>query len=203
MTLASEQPPAGGRRYGNFLSIGHRGKGVPYASDPSARADGGANHGFRNLKGDPSGLSQVPELVEDAPLRALVAAINRPQTGLFTIGCVSGRVAVDGRHRIRGYVEFAVNSGVFIEKASNYFPIFFQFERRLNAVGYQDPVQFRWELEGATFLEAGVSGFSMVVYIDTPACDAAEDAQMFWARALDVLGRFLSAIPIQPGQPIY
>lgn len=96
--------------YRNFLSISYKGKGIPYGGLGEPRDDGGANFGFKDLKGNPALIASVPELQNDPDLKALVAAINRPDTGLFSVGCVSSVIAEQQGHRRSGYIEFAINS---------------------------------------------------------------------------------------------
>lgn len=76
----------------DFFSIRHRGKFVPYGRAGEIRADGAANHGFRCAKGCPDALDWIPELKRDVALDALAREINHADTGLLTIGCVSGKV---------------------------------------------------------------------------------------------------------------
>lgn len=76
----------------NVLQIEQSGKGIPYGGTGEIRPDGYANHGFKNLKGALQRLEDIPELQRDAELRHLVAAINGPETGLLSIGCLSAPV---------------------------------------------------------------------------------------------------------------
>ena len=113
--------PRGSASYLNHLTISHRGKGIPYGGLGEIREDGGANHGFRNLKGRPHLIDLVPELRSDPALRSLVLTVNAAHTALFTIGCVSGPVPdTDGHgHRYSGYIEFALNSRSAVEDGSS------------------------------------------------------------------------------------
>jgi len=52
--------------YAVWLTLGHVGKGIPYGGHHGeVREDGTTNHGFKNLKGWPHLLADVPELQND------------------------------------------------------------------------------------------------------------------------------------------
>ncbi len=97
-------------RHSNYLSIRHRAKPIPYGGDGVLREDGDANYGFKYVKGDEAALRAIPELAKDSALLDLALAINSHQTGLFSVGCVSGPIDDDQGHRDSGYIEFAINS---------------------------------------------------------------------------------------------
>ena len=61
-----------GQPYAVGLTIGFQGKGIPYGGFGHIREDGGANHGFKLLKGQPRRLDEIPELKQDAAMRELV-----------------------------------------------------------------------------------------------------------------------------------
>ncbi len=187
--------------YLNYLSIHQSGKGVPYGgSDP--RQDGTQNFGFKNIKGTPQGVALIPELHDDAPMRELVAALARPDVGVFTIGCVSGPAERNGEVQLCGYVEFCLNSQSAIGDASAYFPPFFHFDRFLHKTGFSTPVMFTWELMGATFDEEQVHGFTCTVYVNTDYCDSRAQAEVWWAESMACLREGLCTIPPYT-DPIY
>lgn len=188
----------------NFLSIRHRGKGIPYGGLGEARPDGDANYGFRCAKGRPEVLDWIPELKRDPALDALVRNINRDDTGLLSIGCVSGKVADEKGFRYSGYVEFAFNSRQAIADAANYFPVFFHFDRCLQEHGFAEQAIFNWVLEGATFLEADrASGFTCTVVINTAYAADSGIADASWATCLEWLGHYLSSVPSQGEDTLY
>lgn len=191
------------RRYTNVLTINHDGKGIPYGGSGEPREDGSANYGFKNLKGALERLSEIPELEADAALFSLIEAINQPDTGLLSIGCVSGAVADERGHRVSGYVEFAFNSETLIADATHYFPVFFHFDRALLEDAFAYDVHFYWELMGATFHEAQAAGFTASVTINTGYHETPQAAQTAWDEALSTLARFLSSIPPGPGRRLY
>ena len=114
----------GTAKYMNYLSISQRGKGIPYGGTGVLREDGDTNYGFKYLKGNEPGLRQVPELIKDPALLELALAINHPESGLFTVGCVSGQSKDPNGFPDCGYMEFAINSRSAIADATSYFPIF-------------------------------------------------------------------------------
>ena len=66
--------------YSNDLTLSAHAKSIPYAADrqPAGLAETSKppNYGFKNLKIKPSLIETIPELVDDAGLRALVEMIN-------------------------------------------------------------------------------------------------------------------------------
>lgn len=183
-------------RHSNHLSIRHRGKAIPYGGVGVLREDGDANHGFKYVKGDDTALRSIPELAHDPDLLELALAINAPQTGLFSIGCVSGQEKSGRGHRTHGYMEFAINSRSAIVDAKSYFPIFLRFDHFLNDVGFSAPASFNWELEGATFVECDDSvGFTCSIFIDTDYSPTRESAAGVWSESLGALGYFLQSVP--------
>jgi len=182
--------------YSNYLTIRHRGKGIPYGGNGEIREDGDANYGFKYVKGNETALRQIPELARDPALLQLALAINASTTGLFTVGCVSGPVDDDRGHRDSGYMEFSINSRSAIANAQNYFPIFFHFDRFLHEAEFSAPTSFNWELEGATFLERDQSaGFTCSITINTHYSPTREEATHLWAESLEALGYFLQSVP--------
>ncbi len=203
MTDVAIGPESDAPLYQNILAIASRGKAIPYGSSGSVRADGQANFGFKNLKGHPELLNEVPELASDPALRSLVAAINAPTTGLFSVGCLSGVVHDDHGWRMTGYIEFAHNSRQAAADAASYFPVFFHFDRLLQNSGFGHQVQFYWELCGAHFLDAASDGFTAAVTMNTHPFATMEGARDAWRAACGILEVLLVAIPPHTGEPIY
>lgn len=190
--------------YSNNLSIRHRGKPIPYGGDGVLRDDGDANYGFKYVKGDETALRSIPELVKDPALLDLALAINSPKTGLFTVGCVSGRIDDERGHRDSGYIEFAINSKSAIADAKSYFPIYFHFDRFLHDANFSAPAHFNWELEGATFTESeNSSGFTCAIFINTGYSPTREDASHIWTESLGALAYILQSIPVEQSDFIY
>ncbi|MER8457670.1 hypothetical protein NKH24_16435 [Mesorhizobium sp. M1300] len=181
--------------YLNELSIDHRPKGIPYGPT-GLRPDRSENFGFKNLKGELHRLAEIPELAEDPALYGLVSKINQPETGLLTIGCVSGPAINEDRgFRFSGYVEFAFNDADKIADAADYFPVFFHFDRALHVDKFAEQVRFDWELKPANFVEADTGGYTMTIIINTAFHKTEATARVAWNTALDWLGDFLSSVP--------
>jgi hypothetical protein len=185
----------------NVLEISPRKKTVPYEGE--TRRDGGTDHGFKNLKLHPELLDTVPELELDPALRKILAAIDRPATGLFSIACES-RVIADARgSRLSGYLEFALNCRDDAGDAARYFRIFYDFDRRLRRQCFQDAVSFQWVICPTRFVEAQLDGFAAEVRVDTAYQTDPASAYESWRRALAALEATLIAVPHGAGLPIY
>jgi hypothetical protein len=189
--------------YRNYLSLNHEHKTIPYGGTGEVREDGDANYGFRDIKGDNTLLSSIPELQRDAALMALVQAINAPQTGIFSIGCVSHNIEDKNHFRHSGYIEFSFNSASRIADADNYFPIFFNFERLLDQSSFAPRVEFNWELYFSTFIDKGVSGYTCRINLNTYFCETRQAAQQAWEDTLEVLGTYLGRISNQHEDHIF
>lgn len=197
--------------YQNLLTIKFDGKGIPYGGQGVARTDGSANYGFKDIKGRPERIAEIPELQDDSALRQLVTAINRNDTGLFSIGCVSDATQYPQGYGHSGYIEIAWDSCEQVSDMSNYFPLFFHFARFLKTSGFDRRVKFLWELMGANFSSAGldmqsVSGSTAAIFVSAGLEENAAEALRSWEDAMSVLGAYLGTIPPQPGRrltPIY
>jgi hypothetical protein len=190
--------------YRVWLTIGHGGKGVPYGGmHGEARDDGTSNHGFKNLKGRPHLLSEIPEIQNDPALHELVRVINEPENGLVSVGCAGWPVSEDQGHRWSGYIEFAINSAEMIEDARSYFWFFFHFDRMLHNNQFDQMVNYNWELEGANFHPARADGFTCTIWINLPYVETAEAAFDAWQMALDPLIPLLGGYPVQEGRPLF
>jgi hypothetical protein len=187
--------------YQNFLSILHGGKAVPYGG--AQRPEGTTNHGFRPLKDKLEEVALIPEANKDESLAKLLAKINAPDTGLFSVGCVSGDVTETAGYKVSGYIEFAINDKKWTADAINYFKIFFHFTQKLIELKFTEKVTFNWDLLGATFFEANCSGFTCSVTVNTHFHATQELARNCWVNALAVLGDHLVEIKEQQFQRIY
>lgn len=197
--MSDEQPPS----YTNSLHISQEGKGIPYWGDGVLRDDGDANYGFKNLKGHPERIAEIPELTRDEPLRDCIALLNEPGSAFGTVGCVSATVHEPRGHRVSGYVEFAFDSAEKVSDAGNYFPVFFHFDGALHRNRFDDKVHYHWELMGATFRRTDTLGFTVTVTVNTGWYETAEDAGIVWANGIDFLAGFLRHVPSEGGTPIF
>ena len=191
------------QRYQLGLTIGHHGKAIPYGGNGEARSDGGANYGFRSLKGHPERLAEIPELQNDPSLQSMIQAINEPQTAFWSVGCDSGIYSAAAGQAMQGFVEFAINSQQVAADARTYFAIFFNFDRMLHGSDFGEPVAFNWELDSAYFADADVDGFTMTVWVRTSFYPSEDEAREAWGRSLCALTQFLSGVPSFDGTPIY
>ena len=181
--------------YRNYLSLKHEQKTIPYGGIGEVREDGDANYGFKNIKGNNSLLNTIPELERDPALMTLIRAINTPQTGIFSVGCVSDSHEDNHHFRHSGYIEFSFNSVSHIANAGNYFPFFFNFEHLLNDKGFVNKVEFNWALQPVTFIDKGVFGYTCTIFLNTYFSESKLIAEKVWKETLDVLGKYLSSIP--------
>jgi hypothetical protein len=188
------------------LTISHRGKGIPYGGyhDGEINEDGTPkNRGFKNLKGRPDRLQEVPELEDTSGLYELVELINRPENGLVSIGCAGWDMSDANGHRWGGYVEFAINSAELVQDAQSYFPIFFHFDRMLHESAFDETVNYHWELEPAHFSPANVEGFTCAVHVYTPPAASVAEAKGAWQAALGPLTSFLRGFSSRGGTPLF
>ncbi|MGH8500517.1 MAG: hypothetical protein ACRERV_17150 [Methylococcales bacterium] len=183
------------------MSIRFRGKGIPYGAGD--RENGDRNHGFMNLKSDLALLLEVPELQTDVDLMQLMATINAPETGLFSVGCLSGSQTDGDRHWMTGYVEFAWNSISQSREVQNYFPVFFCFGRLLNDCQFAEPIRFHWQMEPAHFFESNSDGWTCSITITTRGFATIDEAKQCWAEGIHLLAEYLSSIQIEGTDSIY
>lgn len=191
-------------QYSNVLQINQGGKGIPYGGIGQIREDGEANYGFKNLKGSPERIAEVPELQDDDALRDLIVSLNQPESAFATIGCVSGPVHEQQGHRVSGYVEFAFNSVEAVADAASYFPIFFHFDRALHSLKFDDQVHFHWELMAATFVFlVEARGFTMTVTVNTGWYADEAGATLAWQNGLNFLAKYLTQVPRAEGPSLF
>lgn len=190
--------------YSNQLRIEHKHKGIPYGGNGQLRDDGDANYGFKYAKNNEPLLRSIPELKRDADLYNLAICINSLETGLFSIGCVSGVIDDAEGHRKSGYMEFAINSCSAISDARNYFSIFFHFDSMLNKSGFGCPFAYSWELQPATFTEhPNAVGFTCSVFLNSHYSSTQNEANKIWSQGLSTLGNYLKSYPSNQQDYIY
>ena len=171
---------------------------VPYGA--ALRSDGSGNFGFKNLKLNPALAAEVPELHADPDLRALVLAINAPETGLFSLGCASEDIEELSGHRVSGYVAFAWNEIYAASSWRWYGSMFHNLKKLLEKTGFDQPFEFDWIIGRTAFCNRGVAhGWAATVRLNTDICDSREKARMVWARSLSALSTVLGAVPSRRG----
>lgn len=189
--------------YLNTLQVSFRPKGIASGAPAITRADGGTNYGFKDLRGHPELIDTVPELQRDAELRALIVAVNAPETALFSIGCLSAPVEKEQGFGTTGYIEFALNSRSAITDAANYFPVFFHFAQMLHREGFCERVLFGWELSPVHFGDVRCDGFSATITVNTDHYSTSAEASVCWKKSLAALQRFLPAVIVSGNDPVY
>jgi hypothetical protein len=181
-----------------FLSIKNGGKGIPYGGSNEERPDGSRNHGFKPLKSAPEEIAEIPEAQGVTALKNALIALNAADSPFVTVGCEKAFGKNDSGHWGSGYLEFAFNYAELIADAAFYFKLFFLFNQRYCQQKQPVGVQYNFELEGATFLAANVSGFTISAWIHAGTYPTEECARAEWAEALDTLVTFLREQPIPP-----
>jgi len=193
--------------YSNDLTLSAHAKSIPYAADrqPAGLAETSKppNYGFKNLKIKPSLIETIPELVDDAGLRALVEMINKSESCFFTVGCASERVQTAEGHHRQGYLEFAWNCASCIQDAINYFALYFHFNKSLLVQGFNQPVQLKRNIQEVTFSAVEVHGFSCSIQVKTRSLSSAEAANQAWQLSLRMIQSYLETVETNRSSPIY
>ncbi len=180
------------KSYLNSLMIRQDFKGIPYPPS-NFREDGSKNFGFKNLKSKDANEEEIPELEDNSDLKYLINSINSPSSGLFSIGCLSSPVEENSKFRHTGYVEFCINSRNFISDATNYFPLFFHFDKALHEGDFSEEIKFDWVLMMASFFEKNIDGFTCSIYINTNWNDSASGAKTQWGIAAVFIANYLKS----------
>ncbi len=179
-----------------FLSMKNGGKGIPYGGADEDRPDGSRNHGFKSLKSNPA--EAIPEAQGITALKNALIALNAADSPFFTVGCEKAFGKNDSGHWVSGYLEFALNYGELVADAAFYFKLFFLFNQWYWQQKQEVGVRYQFELEGATFLDANLSGFTITAWISAGTYPTKELAQASWEEALDTLVTFLRQQPAPP-----
>jgi hypothetical protein len=189
--------------YRNLLSVSPLGKAIPYAGTGEPRPDGGANFGFKDLKGKPERLGDVPETQEDRALADVMRAINAAHTGVFSIASMSELTTCTGGVQYSGYLEIAFNSRHQVEDPARYFDLYLRFDRLLAARAFPYAVDFEWELCPAHFSAGDVGGYSVAVRVRTACSPDSERAYESWEAAMSALAELFDQVPAERADPMY
>jgi len=179
------------------LSIRNRTKAVPYPGS-GIRADGHENYGFKPLKGRIGEVESIPEVQDNPALSNALKALNDESGLFFTIGCEKSCNQESAGFWMRGFLEFSFNYIELVTDAQNYFKLFFDFTHLFWELPPEAVVQYHFELEGSTFTNVSVNGFTVVVWITTLPLPTEEATKKAWAWALDTLVKYLKSLPINP-----
>ncbi len=184
------------------LSIRNRHKGIPYFG--GIREGGSVNYGFRPLKGKPVEAAEVPEVQDEEHLKNALVVINDSNTAFFTTACEKSFNHDDNGFWAKGFLEFSYNYTEMVTDAQNYFKLFFEFNRSIWQQGFNEPVQYHWELEGAVFTDCNsCTGYTACVWIATADFDNQSDLRSVWGKSVDFLVDFLREIPLADLRTIY
>ena len=148
-----------------FLSIKNGGKGIPYGGADEDPPDGSRNYGFKSLKSNPAETGKIPEAQGITALENALIILNAAISPFFTVGCEKAFGKNDSGRWVSGYLEFAFNYGELVADAKFYFNLFFLFNQWYWQQTQQIGTRYNFELEGATFLDANVSGFTITAWI--------------------------------------
>jgi len=189
--------------YSNELSLSAQAKAIPYASDCLVGPDSVTNYGFKNLKIKPSLIETIPELENDASLRALVTTLNACESSFFTAGCDSKLHCTSAGYYRQGYIEIAWNCTQCVQDAINYFALYFHFNKSLLVQGFNQPVQLKWNIQEVTFSAVEVHGFSCSIQVKTRSLSSAEAANQAWQLSLRMIQSYLETVETNRSSPIY
>jgi hypothetical protein len=185
-----------------IFSIRNHYKAVPYPGS-GPRPDGSENHGCKIIKGRVADVDLIPEVLDNSALKNAVIALNDRATPFLTIGCEKScnKAKVGDGYWMRGFLELAFNYAPVMADAQNYFKVFFDFTHWFWDQPKAAIIEYEFQLEGAQFLEKGVQGFSLVLWINTLVLPTEEEAKKAWGWGLDTFVKFLMTIPDKPTIP--
>jgi hypothetical protein len=106
-------------------------------------------------------MAAIPEAQGITARKNALIALNAADSPFFTVGCEKAFGKNESGQWVSGYLEFAINYGEFVADAAFYFKLFFLFNQWYLGQQQQVGVRYNFELEGATFVDAGVSGFTI------------------------------------------
>ncbi|MEL6491238.1 MAG: hypothetical protein AAFQ95_14875 [Cyanobacteria bacterium J06621_3] len=119
------------------------------------------------------------------------------------MGCSSELISSYEGHYREGYLEFAWNCASCVQDAINYFALYFHFNKSLLTRGFNQPVQFKWIIQEASFSDADIHGFSCSVHVRTRSLSSPEQANQAWQLSLRMLDAYLSRVETLQSKPIY
>lgn len=186
-----------------ILSIDPGFKTIPYS--PAERPEGSTCHGFKLLKGKPDADARAIVEVSDLPCLAdAVVAINLPETSFFTVGCEKAFNQEGDSFWMRGYIEFCFDYVNLAGDAAAYFVAFFHFSEFVRERGFNEPVQFHWELQSCSFLDAEREmGFACTVWITTANGPSEPVVRTAWCSAVTLLAEYLRGLSMHGARRIY
>ena len=175
------------------LSIRQRVKGLPYFGGP--REGGSTNHGFQLLKNSGLAVDSIPEASDEPSILRLLEILNAADSPFLSLGCEKVLTENDGRWFKRGYIEFTIDSIEIAGDARSSFFVFYQFDKYLNQVHFNEPITFHFELEGNALDRVNAAIYSVICWITTNTwTDSPEETNLLWAKGVDVLATFFQTM---------
>lgn len=193
----------GGRRYFRTLdsfmnvqtSIGilDRVKDVPYPVDFRPDSIG---HGFKDLKGKPHLVADIPELSNMLGMQRAVRNLCLPDAPFFSIGCEK-RFDMEGdrRHCGGGYIEFAFN----FERAaqySNYLKLHDTFMKSRSFKSLTGPTTFEWTVSPINMRDHGICIQSCTVRVFVSDRKTPDRAVKALNQGFEAFGAFIGSIQV-------
>ena len=176
------------------LTIDERVKSIPY---PAASGDGYQTFAFKPLKGKLDKISKIHEAKDHKPMVDILSVLNRDESPFFSIGCEKAFNGGGRSHWVRGFFEFAYNYVEGVSDATNYFPIFFYFNKKVHGHLEQNGISYWFKLEGAHFKKADTPGYTCCIYITTDEFPTSEIAYSKWTAGIKVLSDHLETYSTQ------
>jgi hypothetical protein len=175
-------------------------KSIPYSG---AERGAETDYDFKPLKGRPDEAATIPEVQDNDALKFALVKINNSSTPFFTVGCGISINSEPGGFWAKGYLEFSFNYIEIAKDSPNYFLLFEQFNNYVRTSGFNLPVDFNFQLEGAHFSEIAADGHTATVWITTAEFPAKDDAHKTWNQSIGLLADFLGSFEKPPLTAIY
>lgn len=182
----------------NILYIDPLGKTIPYQPPQALQQTNKGGTGFINLKTQVDAIEHISDIQDNDNIKASLAAINSPDTGVFTVGCHAEKIIDKDSHQASGYLEFAVNDQALACEAATYFALYLQFHNRLALSKFEHAVKFEWAIMPAVFTAISLQGFTCSIKINTALYPKHEQCDQVWSDTLVLITSHL--VDIEPGQ---
>lgn len=183
-----------------ILTIKNHTVTIPY---PPAERKDAPHNGFIPLKGRPDEAGAIPAVQDNDALKHALAKINDSGTPFFTVACRKSFNESNGVFWARGYLEFSFNYIDIAKDSPNYFLLFEQFSSHVAASNFDMPVDFKFELQGASFTDVAATGHTASVWITTAEFPTMEGAHKTWNQSVGFLAEFLGSFEKPPLPAIY
>lgn len=180
------------------LKIRERGKAIPY---PHKEHENSITHDFIPLKRNLEAITCIPEVKDNKHLRNALMILNGNDTAFFTVGCEKAFNKIDDPnvtepYWAKGFLDISFNYRELVGDAVHYFQLFFFFNQYLKEKPIKELVHYQWDLVGANFLDAGISGWTAFIWIIGGNYSTSDESEAAWGQAVDYLVGFLKAFSI-------